>query len=281
MIRTITIAEIGINHNGDIEIAKKLIDFAALSGFDYVKFQKREPELSVPEHQKLIIRDTPWGKMKYIDYKKKMEFGKKEFNIITKHCKARGIEWFTSVWDIDSVDFACKYKVKFGGKSVKLVKIPSAHITNDRLLKYARKKADIVLMSTGMSTEAQIEHAVQIGNPDVLFHTNSSYPTHTEDLNMSYIKRLKMLYPKRMIGYSCHHFGLTHAMASIYLGAKIIEKHVTLDRTMWGSDQMASVEPHGMIKLIKGLRELEKGFGDSGPRTIGPEEEVKLKALRK
>jgi len=278
---TLTIAEIGLNHNSDMDITKKLIDIASFAGFDFVKFQKRNPIISTPEHQKNKKKQTPWGEMTYLDYKIKMEFGKAEFDEIDKYCKEKGISWFASVWDKDSVDFMSNYTTSFKGVNQKVMKIPSAHVTNNELLEYARKKSDILMISTGMSTEIQIESAFLIGKPDILFHTNSSYPTNVKDLNMSYIKHLKEKYPNTMVGYSGHEYGLTTSMASIYLGAEIIERHVTLDKSMWGSDQMASVEPHGMIKLIKGIRELEIALGTDENRTIGEEEMVKLKSLRK
>lgn len=278
---TLTIAEIGLNHNSDMDITKKLIDIASFAGFDFVKFQKRNPIISTPEHQKNKKKQTPWGEMTYLDYKIKMEFGKAEFDKINKYCKEKGISWFASVWDKDSVDFMSNYTTSFKGVNQKVMKIPSAHVTNNELLEYARKKSDILMISTGMSTEIQIESAFLIGKPDILFHTNSSYPTNVKDLNMSYIKHLKEKYPNTMVGYSGHEYGLTTSMASIYLGAEIIERHVTLDKSMWGSDQMASVEPHGMIKLIKGIRELEIALGTDENRTIGEEEMVKLKSLRK
>ena len=278
---TLTIAEIGLNHNSDMDITKKLIDIASFAGFDFVKFQKRNPIISTPEHQKNKKKQTPWGEMSYLDYKIKMEFGKAEFDEINKYCEEKGISWFASVWDKDSVDFMSNYTTSFKGVNQKVMKIPSAHVTNNELLEYARKKSDILMISTGMSTEIQIESAFLIGKPDILFHTNSCYPTNVKDLNMSYIKHLKEKYPNTMVGYSGHEYGLTTSMASIYLGAEIIERHVTLDKSMWGSDQMASVEPHGMIKLIKGIRELEIALGTDENRTIGEEEMVKLKSLRK
>lgn len=279
--KVITIAEIGINHNGDIKNAKKLIDFAALSGFDYVKFQKRNPKVSVPEGQKYNIKQTPWGNMTYIDYKNKIEFGRKEYNEINLYCKKRNIGWFASAWDIDSVKFLSHYRTNFLGKRSKVIKIPSAHLTNDELLKFARKKSDVLLLSTGMSTERQIERAVRLGKPDIIFHTNSTYPSPMNELNLNYIKFLKKKYKTKIIGYSGHEFGLTTTIASIYLGAQVIERHVTLDRTMWGSDQMASVEPHGMIKLIKGIRELEDALGEEEPRQVKESELKKMKSLRK
>ena len=266
------IAEIGINHNGSMELTKKLIDAAQVAGCDYVKFQKRTPELCVPEHQKDIMRSTPWGEMRYIDYKHKIEFGEEQYNEIDQYCLDRGIGWFASVWDLPSVDFMLKYG--------NIGKIPSALITNDELVQYSREKFETLLISTGMSNEEEIEHAVTVGDPDVIFHTNSSYPSKVEELNLNYIKHLKQKYPARSIGYSGHEFGLTTTFATVPMGAEWIERHITLDRTMWGSDQMASVEPHGLIKLVKGIRSIEASMGVAGPRRVLGSELKKRKSLR-
>ena len=267
------IAEIGINHNGDIEIAKKLIDVASFAGCDYVKFQKREPDVCVPEEQKKVLRDTPWGKMSYIDYKKKIEFGHDKYQVIDKYCKEKNIGWFASVWDSESVDFMKKYS--------DMAKIPSAHLTNDKLLKYSKENFNFNLLSTGMSTEKEIERAVGILKPDVIFHTISSYPSDVQDLDLNYIKHLQAKYIESEIGYSGHEFGLVTTFAAVGIGAKWVERHVTLERTMWGSDQMASVEPHGVIKLVKGIRDIEKAMGNIGDRLLSPGELVKREELRK
>ena len=266
------IAEIGINHNGDVDLAKKLIDLAAIAGCDAVKFQKRDPEICVPESQKHTIRDTPWGSMKYIDYKYKLEFGKSEFDEINDYCNSKKIDWFMSVWDCNSVDFAIEYSDK--------LKIPSAHLTNDNLLKYSRKKTDFLMISTGMSSEEQIEHCVKLTNPELLFHSNSTYPTPVDQLNLKYITWLQDKYPNSKIGYSGHEFGLVTTFAAVTLGATHIERHITLDRTMWGSDQMASIEPGGLSKLVKGIRDIEKSLTGFGPRDITEGEIYKLEALR-
>jgi len=266
------IAEIGINHNGSVELAKELINAAKVSGCDYVKFQKRNPEVCVPENQKSKPKNTPWGDMTYIDYKHKIEFGEKEYDEINTYCKLIGIEWFASVWDIDSADFMSKY--------TNIAKIPSALITNDRLIKYSRKLFDTLLISTGMSTEKEIERAIEICNPDVVFHTNSSYPSKIDELNLNYINHLKYKYPNIEPGYSGHEFGLVTTFATIPMGATWIERHITLDRTMWGSDQMASVEPHGLIKLVKGIRNIERSLGPGGAREVLGSELEKRRSLR-
>ena len=265
------IAEIGINHNGDVELAKKIIAASAAAGCDYVKFQKRNPDICVPEDQKSKIRSTPWGDMTYLDYKKRIEFEEKEYDIIDKFCKDIGINWFASAWDLSSLKFLRNYS--------DMVKIPSALITNKELLINARKQFNFVLISTGMSTEEEVENAVNFCNPDVIFHTNSSYPSKVEDLNLNYITHLKNKFNKS-VGYSGHEFGLVTTFATVPLGVEWIERHVTLDRELWGSDQKSSVEPSGIYKLVKGIRDIEKSLGTAGPRKVSHEELEKKKSLR-
>lgn len=266
------IGEIGINHNGSLELCKKIIDAAVVAGCDYVKFQKRNPEVCVPEHQKSILRDTPWGKMTYIDYKHKVEFNKKEYDEINKYCNDKGIGWFASVWDKDSADFMSRYS--------SITKIPSALITDTDLGTYTRNIFDTLLISTGMSTEEEVERAVQCFDPEVIMHTNSTYPSPIEELNLEYITWLKNKFGKE-VGYSGHEFGLVTTFAAIPLGVTWIERHITLDRTLWGSDQVASVEPAGLFKLVKGVRDIEKALGGNQARVLLPSEEVKLRSLRK
>ena len=265
------IAEIGINHNGDLNICKRLIDLSVLAGCDYVKFQKRNPDICVPEEQKSKPKSTPWGDMTYLEYKYKVEFGKEEYDEIDRYCKEKGIGWFASVWDEDSVDFMANYG--------SITKIPSALITNKELVQYARKKFDYLIISTGMSTEDEVEEAVVISNPDVIMHTNSTYPSPIEELNLEYIHWLKKYGTE--VGYSGHEYGLVTTFATIPMGVTWIERHITLDRTMWGSDQMASVESSGLIKLVKGVRDIEKALGGNNPRVLLNSESKKLKTLRK
>lgn len=276
-MKTKLIAEIGINHSGDIDIAKKLIDVAAMSNCYAVKFQCRVPSLCVPEDQKNKPKETPWGMMTYLEYKEKIEFGKEEYTEIDIYCKEKGIKWFASAWDLPSAIFLKKMKCD-------MIKIPSALITNHELLKYCRENFKEVHMSTGMSTEEEIEEAIEIGNPDVIYHTNSNYPTPVEDANLDYLEWIKDNYiegTNRELGYSNHIFGISPMIASVLYGVKWIEFHITLDRSMWGSDQMSSVEPIGAFKLSKGIRELEKAIGKGyGPREILPGEEKKRKSLR-
>lgn len=272
MIRTI--AEIGINHNGSLKVAKKLIKASKIAGCDYVKFQKRTPSLCVPEEQKNKLRDTPWGKIKYIDYKEKIEFGHEEYRKIDEYCKKNDIKWFASVWDIPSIDFMKEY--------VNIGKIPSALITNHELLRYARENFETLMISTGMSNESEIEQSIEVANPDVIFHTNSSYPSNIEELNLNYILHLKKKYPNKSIGYSGHEYGLVTTFATVPMGIEYIERHITLERTMWGSDQMASVEPHGLVKLVKGIKDIEKALGPEGQneRILFKSELEKRKSLR-
>jgi N-acetylneuraminate synthase len=266
------IAEIGINHNGDLNVCKKIIDSAVLAGCDFVKFQKRNPDLCVPEEQKSKPKSTPWGDMTYLEYKHKIEFGKEEFDEIDRYCKEKNIGWFASVWDKDSVDFMSNYN--------SITKIPSALITNTELCKYARAKFDYLIISTGMSTEEEIENAVINCKPDVIMHTNSTYPSPINELNLNYITFLKEKYNKE-VGYSGHEYGLVTTFATIPLEVSWVERHVTLDRTMWGSDQVASVEPSGLFKLVKGIRDIELALGRKNSERILFEGELaKRKTLR-
>ena len=285
MKKTHIIAEIGINHNGDLNIAKKLIDVAVLSGCDSVKFQKRNPDVCVPEHQKSVMRDTPWGRMTYLDYKYKVEFGKEEYDEINRYCKERDIQWSASPWDMDSLEFLNQYDLPY-------IKIPSAMLTNKELIIAARNTGKKVILSTGMSTWREIETAnnwlihggegpKQLGDGNknyALLHCNSQYPAPLEELNLSAIKTLKQKYFCE-VGYSGHEFRLGTSVAAVYLGATIIERHITLDRTMWGTDHLSSVEPQGLIKLVKGIRELETSFGN-GELGCSPGELEIAKKLR-
>ena len=272
------IAEIGINHNGSLDIAKKLIDIAEVAGCHAVKFQKRNPDVCVPEHQKNIMRETPWGKMTYLEYKYKVEFGKEEYDEIDSYCNNKGITWSASPWDLDSLKFLNQYNVPF-------IKIPSALLTNIQLVSETAITDKKVILSTGMSTIEEIDAAVsaiKVANNNcefALLHCNSSYPAPYEDLNLTCIKTLKDRY-KCEVGYSGHEFGLTTSISSICLGATIIERHITLDRTMWGTDQMCSVEPQGLIKLVRGINELNLALGDGVKRVTATEIPIRNK-LRK
>lgn len=267
------IAEIGINHNGSIEICKNLIMLAKISECDYVKIQKRNPDICVPDEQKNIIKKTPWGEMTYLQYKWKLEFTEEQIKELVDFSKSIGIIFFASVWDTNSVDIMKKYTT--------ITKIPSALITDLNLCKYARDNFETLIISTGMSNEEEIEKCINICNPDVIMHTNSTYPCPVEELNLNYIQFLKNKWNKE-IGYSGHEFGLTTTFAAVPLGATWIERHITMDRNMWGSDQQSSVEPIGLFKLVKGIRDIEKAIQyPIGERIEFKGELDKKKSLRK
>lgn len=273
--KTYIIAEIGINHNGDLDIAKKLIDAAVLSGCDAVKFQKRNPDVCVPEHQKDILRETPWGTMTYLEYKHRVEFGKEEYDEIDQYCKDKGIAWSASPWDLDSLEFLNQYDLPF-------IKIPSAMITNEKLMRESARTGKKIIFSTGMSEIEEIDRAVEIMRDEkaefALLHCNSTYPAPLKDLNLQCIQTLKERYGCE-VGYSGHEFRLGTTVAAVYLGATILERHITIDRTMWGSDHLSSVEPQGLIKLVRGVRELEEAYGD-GIKRITHGEIAARKKLR-
>jgi N-acetylneuraminate synthase len=268
------IAEIGINHNGDIEIAKKLIDAAFACNWHCVKFQKRTPELCVPDDQKNIQRDTPWGRMTYLEYKYKVEFGHEEYSYIDKYCKEKPFYWTASVWDIPSLEFVLQYNVPF-------IKIPSAKLTDNELVKLASQCGKPVILSTGMSTIEEIDIAVDIlekyskGNY-ILMHTNSAYPAPLEELNLRLINYLRDRY-KCIIGYSGHEYGLEPSVIAASMGAKIIERHITLDHNMWGSDHAASLEVHGMDLLYKRIKEILNVLGNGVKRVTDAELESRKK----
>ena len=272
------IAEIGINHNGSLDVAKQLIDIAQVAGCDAVKFQKRNPDVCVPEHQKNIMRKTPWGEMTYLEYKYKVEFGQNEYDQINEYCKNKKIDWSASPWDLDSLHFLNTYNLPF-------IKIPSALLNNLDLISESAKTSKKLILSTGMSTIEEVDNAVNTIKKSnnkcnfSLLHCNSSYPAPNEDLNLKCIETLKNRYNCE-VGYSGHEFGLTTSIASICMGATIIERHITLDRTMWGTDQMCSVEPQGLIKLVRGIKELNQAIGDGIKRVTETEIPIKKK-LRK
>lgn len=267
------IGEIGLNHNGDIKIAKKLIDAACDAKLNAVKFQKRTPELVVPIEQRDIERDTPWGRMTYMDYRYKIEFGYEEYVEIDEYCKEKNIDWFASPWDIESVDFLEKFEPV-------CYKIPSACATDLDLIKYISKKEREIILSTGMCTSNQIEAAVNaIGDTShSILHCTSTYPAIAKEVNLSMIATLKKQYDCP-IGYSGHEAGLQITCAAIAFGANIIERHITLDRSMWGSDQAASVEPWGLNKLVRDIRIIEDAIGD-GVKKVYDSELPIMKKLR-
>jgi len=266
------IGEIGINHNGDLNLAKKLILEAKKAGFTAVKFQKRNPELSTPEHMKLKLRDTPWGEMTYIDYKYKIEFGKKEYDEISKYCIELKLDWFASCWDVDSLNFLLNYEIP-------VLKIASASITDKVLLKSYASSGLPIIMSTGMSTMNEINKAYEIlkNNPLAILHTTSTYPCPPEELNLNMIKTLIETYPDNPIGYSGHESGLSTSIAAAVLGAKIIERHITIDRALWGTDQAASLGPEGMHKLVGSINKIKASLGTGEKKVYESELIVKNK----
>ena len=268
------IAEIGLNHNGDLQIAKKLIDASFGTNWDCVKFQKRTPEICVPEHQKAVMRDTPWGRMTYLEYRYRVEFGKEQYDYIDKYCREKPIAWTASIWDLKSLEFLLQYDVPF-------IKIPSAKLTEHEFLVESAKSGKPVVLSTGMSTVAEIDAAVEIlekhakGNY-VLMHTNSSYPAPHEELNLRVIHFLKERY-KCIVGYSGHEYDLEPTVIAASLGASLIERHVTLDHNMWGSDHFASLEIHAMDMLRKRLINMGAVLGDGVKRLTEKELEIRKK----
>lgn len=269
------IAEIGINHNGSLRLAKKLIKAAALSGCDAVKFQKRTPELCVPKDQWHIERETPWGRMTYIDYRHKIELSLHDFSEIDRYCKKYKIDWFASCWDEESVDFIEQFDPP-------AYKAASASLTDFDLLMKKKSTGKPLIISTGMSTTDEINSAVnQIGTNNLLIaHSTSSYPCKLEELNLKMIQTLKNLFPSVPIGYSGHETGLAPTQAAVALGATFVERHITLDRAMWGTDQAASVEPNGFKKLVENIRDIELSLGD-GIKKIYESEMGQRKKLRR
>jgi len=271
---TYIIAEIGINHNGRVEIAKELIKAAADAGVDAVKFQKRTPELCVPDHQKNQMRDTPWGYITYLDYRYKVEFGQAEFEEIDAYCHKLGIDWLASSWDVESLAFIEAFDPPAH-------KIPSALLTDHQLLRAGKATGKPVILSTGMSTMPEIQEAVDILGVDNLLicHTTSSYPCPPDELNLKMIQTLREDFDCP-IGYSGHEVGLVTSVIAVGLGACLVERHVTLDRAMWGSDQAASVEPQGVRTLVKYIRVTEKALGDGEKKVYDSEQSI-LRKLRK
>jgi N-acetylneuraminate synthase len=271
---TYVIAEIGLNHNGDVNLAKKLIDAASLAGCDAVKFQKRTPELCVPPDQRNIERETPWGVMTYMDYRYRVEFGEDQYAAIDRYCKDKGMAWFASCWDEPSVDFIERFNPP-------CYKMASASLTDDALIKHTAATGKPILLSTGMSTMEEIEHSVTLFDPDklIVLHATSTYPCKPEELNLSLIPKLKEKFDFP-IGYSGHEVGLQTTVAAVTLGACLVERHITLDRAMWGSDQAASVEPSGFHRLVRDIRVIEQALGDGVKRVYDSEMPIRKKLRR-
>jgi N-acetylneuraminate synthase len=259
------IAEIGINHNGDLEIAKQLIDVAVVAGCDAVKFQKRTPELCVPVEQRDLMRETPWGVMTYLEYRERIEFGIEQYEEIDRYCSQKGIAWFTSCWDPLSVDFVEAFDPV-------CYKVASASLTDRELLDRLVATGRPLIVSTGMSTMDEIRRGVEILPRDLLLiaHSTSTYPCKPDELNLRMIDTLRREFGCP-VGYSGHEVGLQTTVAAVVLGACFVERHITLDRAMWGSDQAASIEPGGLIRLVRDIRVIEAAIGDGVKRVYDSE----------
>ena len=271
---TYIVAEIGVNHNGNLEIARKMIDAAVHAGVDAVKFQKRTPEVSTPLEQQKQMRETPWGYITYLEYRRKVEFGEAEYREIDRYCKKRDIPWFASVWDEPSVDFLERFHIP-------AYKIPSAALTDHNLLRRLCKTGKPLILSTGMSTIEQIKVAVDVLSSEdlIITHATSTYPCDSAELNLRMIGTLRETFPCP-IGYSGHEVGLVTSVVAVALGACMVERHLTLDRAMWGSDQSASVEPGGFERLVKYVRVTEAALGD-GVKMVYVSEMSSLNKLRR
>jgi N-acetylneuraminate synthase len=269
------IAEIGINHNGSLDIAKQLVKEAAEAGCNAVKFQKRTPELCVPKDQRHQKRDTPWGRITYMEYRYKVEFGEAEYAEIDRYCRELGIDWFASCWDEEAVDFIEQFNPP-------LYKAASASLTDHSLLRAMKATGKPLMLSTGMSTMHEIFDAAEaLGLDNVLIaHSTSAYPCPLHELNLRMLHTLREWFPNTPIGYSGHETGLATTVAAVAMGACFVERHFTLDRAMWGSDQAASVEPTGMKRLVKDIRAVEEAFGN-GVKQVYESEMGALKKLRR
>ena len=271
---TYIVAEIGINHSGDLETARRLIDAAVHAGVDAVKLQKRTPELCVPPDQQTQMRDTPWGYITYLEYRHHVEFGREAYAAIDVHCREKEVDWFVSVWDEPSVDFMETFDPP-------CYKIPSAALTDESLLRRLRQTGRPLILSTGMSTMEQIERAVAMLDRSrlLLTHATSSYPCEPEELNLRAIETLRRKF-EVPVGYSGHEVGLIPSAVAVALGACLVERHITLDRALWGSDQAASVEPGGFERLVKYIRVTELALGD-GVKRVYDSEVPSLRKLRR
>ena len=272
---TFIIAEIGINHNGSVELAKKMISGAVAAGADCVKFQKRTPEICTPKDQWHLERDTPWGRMTYIDYRKKVEFGINEYDEINEFCMKSNIMWTASVWDNESVDFMEEFKLPF-------YKLPSASLTDIDLIKRVKQTGKPLMISTGMSSTEEIDNGINAFGKDNLLiaHATSTYPCKIEELNLKVIDSYKNKYENIPIGYSGHEVGLAPTLAAVTIGASFIERHITLDRAMWGTDQAASVEIGGFIRLVNNIRDIEASLGDGQKKVYDSELPIRNKLRR-
>jgi len=269
------IGEIGLNHNGSVDLAKKLIDVAADAGAQAVKFQKRTPAISTPEHMKNVLRETPWGEMTYLEYRYRVEFDREQYIEIGDHATLRGLDWFASPWDVPAVEF-------LEDLNVVAHKVASASVTDLDLLAALAATGKPVILSTGMSTMQQIDAAVEVLGTDnlVILHATSTYPLPPEEANLRMIPTLRAAYPGIPIGYSGHERGLQISLAAVALGATAVERHITLDRAMWGSDHAASLEPTGFEHLVRDIRVIEEAMGD-GVKRVFPGELAPMAKLRR
>ncbi|TXK17126.1 N-acetylneuraminate synthase family protein [Homoserinibacter sp. GY 40078] len=269
------IAEIGLNHNGDVDLAKALIDVAADAGAQAVKFQKRTPEISTPEHMRDVRRETPWGEMSYLEYRYRVEFDREQYVEIGDYATLRGLDWFASPWDVPAVGF-------LEDLNVVAHKVASASLTDHELLRALADTGKPIILSTGMSTLEQIDAAVRILGTErlVLMHATSTYPLPPEEANLRMIATLGDLYPGVPVGYSGHERGLQISLAAVALGAVAVERHITLDRTMWGSDHAASLEPTGFDHLVRDIRIIGEALGD-GVKRVFPGEVAPMEKLRR
>ncbi|MBK4347403.1 N-acetylneuraminate synthase family protein [Lacisediminihabitans changchengi] len=269
------IGEIGLNHNGDVDLAMQLIDVAADAGAQAVKFQKRTPEISTPEHMKSTPRETPWGTMTYLDYRYRVEFSREQYVEIGDYATLRGLDWFASPWDEPSVDF-------LEDLNVVAHKVASASVTDLGMLRALAATGKPIILSTGMSTLEQIDAAVAVFDPSklIILHATSTYPLPPEEANLRMISTLQERYPEIPIGYSGHETGLQISVAAVALGATVVERHITLDRAMWGSDHAASLEPDAFAHLVTDIRIVGEALGD-GEKRIYPGELAPLAKLRR
>jgi N-acetylneuraminate synthase len=269
------IAEIGLNHNGSVDLAKKLIDVAADAGAQAVKFQKRTPEISTPEHMKNTLRETPWGEMTYLEYRYRVEFDREQYVEIGDHATLRGLDWFASPWDVPAVEF-------LEDLNVVAHKVASASVTDLELLGALAATGKPIILSTGMSTMEQIDTAVRALGADnlILLHATSTYPLPPEEANIRMVPTLQAAYPGVPVGYSGHERGLQISLAAVALGATAVERHITLDRAMWGSDHAASLEPTGFEHLVRDIRVIEQAMG-TGVKQVFPGELAPMAKLRR
>jgi N-acetylneuraminate synthase len=268
------VAEIGINHNGDLDLAKKLISVALAAGCDAVKFQKRTPEICVPMAQRSMMRETPWGYISYMEYRLKVEFGKEEYREIDAYCRKKGIAWFASCWDIPSVDFMEEFNVP-------CYKVASASASNEALLRYTCNTGKPLIVSTGMSSLADVDKMIGLVGKEnlAILHAISTYPANYDELNLRAIGTMKDRY-QIPVGYSGHETGIVTSAAAVALGACMVERHITLDRAMWGSDQSASLEPNGITRLVRDIRLVEKSLG-TGEKKVAERELPIIARLRR